>query len=64
VRICKVDGATTKPSELIQGVEGREVAAAIDGGARIGVAKGRFRAPTDIDDANDVIARLFDGELD
>ncbi len=33
-------------------------------GIRFGVAKGRFEAPDDIDGANPLIGRMFNGDLD
>ena len=33
-------------------------------GQRIGIAKGKFKSPDNIDGANDLIAKLFYGEID
>ena len=33
-------------------------------GQRLGVAKGKFKVPDDIDELNPLIERMFNGELD
>lgn len=59
--------ATGRKREIILARNGRPAAKlvpvdALPAGQRIGVAKGAFEVPNDIDAHNDEVARLFRGE--
>lgn len=59
--------ATGRDREIILARNGRPAAKLVpvdepQAGQRIGVAKGKFEVPDDIDAHNDEVARLFSGE--
>ena len=69
-RVINMLDAKTTLSKLVQALEGgaesefiiaRNGQARSDRSRRIGIAKGRFTVPDDIDDSNPEVRKLFEG---